>query len=391
MAKRKGNTQGGSFFGYLLLCFIIVGLVGAIGEWLHISFWAAALVVISAPLVFAAAIILAWFSGKALIRKLKKIWNTTMPLPAPPNEEPVHIQSIPANPKKFQVDLKGSDTEQTDILQPSIKLYFNTHQERGGLGHLLSQPVQDCTILTITATGYGSDSGEIIELAAIRLRDLEPTDTFQSLIRPKKKLTTEWISRTGITNLMLSKAPSINNVLPAFVDFLGDDVVVSFNTKSSMHFLYDVLLSNTDHVLSNDYLDLQRLAWKIMPDIEPKTISDISDRLGISEGHNGRIMGQCEILASCYKMMAKMSSEMPTVEAPTECNNGTTLDDLLIPAIDWVIQNNTASTSALRREFGIGYSRAQSLMQQIELLGVVGPPQGNKPREILMGINPLKD
>lgn len=409
MAKRKSNTQSGSFLGYLILCFIIVSLIGVIGEWLHISFWAAAMVVISAPIVFVVAIILALFSAKALIKALNNKWRSRSQLPETPNTESVHIQSNPVNIAQYQPDFKGQDSKdpegkgldakgskeadarQIDIMRPSVKLYFNTQQERGGLGHLLSQIAQDCTILAITATGYGSDTWEIIELTAIKLRDLEPVDTFQSLIRPTKKLTQEWISKTGITNLMLSKAPGVNNVLPAFVDFLGDDVVVSFNTQSTMYFLYDLLLAYTDHVLSNNYLDIQRLAWKILPDIEPQKLSDISIRLGVSEGHSGRTMGQCEILASCYQLMAKISSEMPTNELQTECRNGTTLDELLVPAIDWIIDNNIASVSALRRKFGIGYSRAQSLMQQIELLGVIGPPQGNKQREVLMGINPLKD
>lgn len=391
MASRKRNTRGGPFWIYLLICFLIVVLVGAIAEWLHISFLSAVLVIITVPVILFVSINLALFSAKPLITKLREKWFCNMPSHEPPSFGKDHIQTVPDDISDNKRYAKMTDAAELNILRPRVTAYCNKPKERGGLGHMLNQPVQDCTIVVIAATGYGADTGEIIELTAIKLRGLEPVEVFQSLIRPTSKLTNELISETGITNLMLSKAPCAHNVFPAFVDFLGDDVVVGFNAKSTMSFLYDVLLNHTDHVLSNNYLDMQRLAWEMWPGIEAQSISDISNHLGASEGHSGRTMGKCETLASCYQLMAKMSFEIPADEVPAENGNGVTLDELLIPAIDWIIDNNTASTSALRREFRIGYTRAQSLMQQIELLGVVGPSQGSKSREVLMGVNPLKD
>ena len=265
-------------------------------------------------------------------------------------------------------------------------------EQRGGLGHRLDQYVRDCVILEITATGYGSETGEIIEISAIKLRDLVVTDTFSTLIKPQKKLSPDQIRGSGITNLMLAKAPGIDHVLPALWDFMEGEAIVSFRTQSTMFFLYDVFLAHTDHVLSNDYLDLQSLAWKTLPDIEPEHLSDISLRLGSPHADSTRTMGRCEVMAACYQRMAGMDDERSTEPEqlqPTQA--ATSLDDLLIPAIDWIIQDKNASTGALRKEFGISYDKAKSLMNQIELLGVVGPSNGNKPRDVLMGVNPLKD
>lgn len=265
-------------------------------------------------------------------------------------------------------------------------------ERRGGLGHRLDQYVRDCVILEITATGYGSDTGEIIEISAIKLRDLVVADTFSTLIKPQEKLSPEQIRSSGITNLMLAKAPGIDHVLPALWDFLEGEAIVSFRTQSTMFFLYDVFLAYTDHVLSNDYLDLQSLAWKTLPDIEPEHLSDISLRLGSPQADSTRTMGCCEVMADCYQRMAGMDDEQPAEPEQLQLDQAATpLDDLLIPAIDWIIQDKNVSTSALRKEFGIGYDKAKSLMDQIELLGVVGPSNGNKPRDVLMGVNPLKD
>lgn len=62
-------------------------------------------------------------------------------------------------------------------------------------------------------------------------------------------------------------------------------------------------------------------------------------------------------------------------------------DELLQEAAEWVLDTKRASVSALQRRFRIGYTRAGRLMDSMERLGIVGPAEGAKPREILMDKN----
>ena len=50
----------------------------------------------------------------------------------------------------------------------------------------------------------------------------------------------------------------------------------------------------------------------------------------------------------------------------------------------FVVQNQQGSTSAIQRRFSIGYNRAGRIMDQIEAAGIVGKPEGGKPREVLI-------
>ena len=61
-----------------------------------------------------------------------------------------------------------------------------------------------------------------------------------------------------------------------------------------------------------------------------------------------------------------------------------TNDEKLDEAIDVVFSNGGASTSALQRALKIGYGRAARLVDIMEQLGIVGPPDGNKPRQLMM-------
>ena len=61
-------------------------------------------------------------------------------------------------------------------------------------------------------------------------------------------------------------------------------------------------------------------------------------------------------------------------------------DPLLEEAKDLVVRTGKASASYLQRRFRIGYARAASLLDMLEQKGIIGPADGSKPREVLVGI-----
>jgi S-DNA-T family DNA segregation ATPase FtsK/SpoIIIE len=57
-------------------------------------------------------------------------------------------------------------------------------------------------------------------------------------------------------------------------------------------------------------------------------------------------------------------------------------DPLFDDAARLVATNQSGSTSLLQRKFSIGYNRAGKIMDQLEAAGIVGPPEGSKPRQV---------
>ena len=53
-------------------------------------------------------------------------------------------------------------------------------------------------------------------------------------------------------------------------------------------------------------------------------------------------------------------------------------------AVQLVTELQTASVSMLQRRFRVGYSRAARIVDQMEMRGVVGPPDGSRPRQVLI-------
>ncbi len=60
------------------------------------------------------------------------------------------------------------------------------------------------------------------------------------------------------------------------------------------------------------------------------------------------------------------------------------LDDLIHDAARLVVQSQHGSTSMIQRRLKLGYNRAGRIMDQLEALGIVGPAEGSKPREVLV-------
>ena len=84
---------------------------------------------------------------------------------------------------------------------------------------------------------------------------------------------------------------------------------------------------------------------------------------------------QAEILARIERSDANGSS------SKEQSNGG---DELLMDAIELVIDSGKASVSMLQRRFRIGYNRAARIVDIMEEMGVVGPQDGSSPRQVIM-------
>lgn len=71
---------------------------------------------------------------------------------------------------------------------------------------------------------------------------------------------------------------------------------------------------------------------------------------------------------------------------PSDASGGTCTDDdpLVWEAADIVVSSGLGSTSNIQRRLKVGYSRAGRIMDMLEEKGIVGPPNGSKPREVLV-------
>ena len=64
-------------------------------------------------------------------------------------------------------------------------------------------------------------------------------------------------------------------------------------------------------------------------------------------------------------------------------------DKLFREAAEVCVQHQGGSTSLLQRRLKVGYGRAARIIDQLHLAGILGPPDGSKPRDVLIGLDDL--
>jgi S-DNA-T family DNA segregation ATPase FtsK/SpoIIIE len=147
-----------------------------------------------------------------------------------------------------------------------------------------------------------------------------------------------------------------------------------------------------------------RLAFQVSSKVDSRTILDMNgadkllgrgDLLFLPPGKPKPIRAQGTFLtdAEIEKVTAflreqrapeydSMLMEQQTRQATSAVEEGD--DEMYDTAKNLVLDTGQASTSFLQRRLRIGYGRAARILDQMEQEGIVGPPQGSKPREIII-------
>jgi DNA polymerase-3 subunit epsilon len=103
----------------------------------------------------------------------------------------------------------------------------------------LGTPLFDVTfcVLDLETTGASPSDCSITEIGAVKVRGGEVIGTFQTLVDPGRPIPPFITILTGITHAMVIQAPPIDEVLPAFLEFIGSSVIVGHNVAFDLRFL----------------------------------------------------------------------------------------------------------------------------------------------------------
>ncbi|MCG8918625.1 DEDD exonuclease domain-containing protein [Actinokineospora sp. PR83] len=103
----------------------------------------------------------------------------------------------------------------------------------------LGTPLRDTTfvVFDLETTGGSHEQDAITEFGAVKVRGGEVLGEFATLVDPGRGIPPEIVTLTGITDFMVSSAPGIEVVLPAFLEFAAGAVLVAHNSGFDVGFL----------------------------------------------------------------------------------------------------------------------------------------------------------
>ncbi|WP_159449635.1 DEDD exonuclease domain-containing protein [Demequina sp. NBRC 110057] len=103
----------------------------------------------------------------------------------------------------------------------------------------IGEPLSATTFVVVDLETTGASPADcgITEIGAVKTRGGEVIGEFQTLVDPGSPIPPMIVALTGITDAMVVAAPRIEQVLPAFLEFLGDAVLVAHNARFDVGFL----------------------------------------------------------------------------------------------------------------------------------------------------------
>ena len=176
----------------------------------------------------------------------------------------------------------------------------------------------DYIVIDTETTGLDYEFNDLIEICAVRYSAGQPIDKFSSLVQPplsycyddesddwKNQYVDPYITElTGITNDMLSTAPTIDQVIPDFLAFIGSALLIGHNVNFDINFLYDAA-EKCGQVLSNDFIDTLRICRKVFPELKHHRLQDITNVFGLDNSEAHRAEPDCIATAQCYELVRK--------------------------------------------------------------------------------------
>ena len=188
-------------------------------------------------------------------------------------------------------------------------------------GNLLKDYVKDYTVFDLETTGFRPDYDSIIEISAVKVVGGKVTDTFSSLVNPGRPIPYRATMVNGISNEMVEDEPALEVIFPAFIEFIGEDILVGHNIHSfDMKFIWrasEILFGQT---ISNDYLDTLTMARRCLPQLAHYKLVDIAAYYGISTAGAHRALNDCLMNQQCFELMAKESVKVSQKLCP-RCGN----------------------------------------------------------------------
>ncbi len=154
-------------------------------------------------------------------------------------------------------------------------------------------------VFDIETTGLSQKHNKIIEIGAVKLKNGEVTDRFSHFVNPEIPIPYQIEQLTSINDEMVINEPTIDVILPQFIDFCGDAIVVAHNASFDTGFIKknaaDMGLS-----FNNTIMDTMTLSHILLPELGKFTLDRVCKALNIKNEHHHRAVDDAEATAKIF-------------------------------------------------------------------------------------------
>ena len=264
-----------------------------------------------------------------------------------------------------------------------------------GIPHLLAPVVTDAKEAAMRLKWIvGKMDERYKQLQAKAVRNIEG---YNKEVGPEERLPYWVVVVDELADLMMVSAGEVQNSLVRLAQIaraVGIHLIVA-TQRPSVDVVTGLIKANFP----------TRIAFQVASKVDSRTVLDANgaeqllgkgDMIFVPPGASRQVrvhgawVADNEVKAICEFLRKQGAAvyekvEMPTLDADAGGGDGEDRDDVYWDAVNLVIAQKAASISFLQRRLGLGYPKAARFIDMMELDHIIGPGQGAKPREILVG------
>ncbi|SDJ01165.1 PolC-type DNA polymerase III [Salimicrobium halophilum] len=185
------------------------------------------------------------------------------------------------------------------------------------------RPLKDATyiVFDVETTGLSAVYDKIIELAAVKVKEGEIMDRFESFANPHQPLSETTVELTGITDDMVKDAPEIDEVLKDFKEWTADDILVAHNASFDMGFLNTGYESVGLEKSTNPVIDTLELARFLLPELKNHRLNTLCKKFDIELTQHHRAIYDAEATGYLLWKLIKKAIEEKQIENHINLND----------------------------------------------------------------------
>ena len=165
-------------------------------------------------------------------------------------------------------------------------------------------------VFDIETTGLSVQNCKITEIGAVKIKNGEIIDTFNTFVNPEVPIPEEIVELTSITDDMVKDAPKVDEALRMFFGFIGGErkLLVAHNADFDTGFIR-YAAKECGMPFNNPYLDTVALSRHINPSLKKHKLDVLAEYYGLGDFNHHRACDDAAMLAAIYFKMIKSMRE----------------------------------------------------------------------------------
>jgi len=166
-----------------------------------------------------------------------------------------------------------------------------------------------CVVFDLETTGFSPVKNRIIEIGAVKVEEGKVIDRFSSFVNPGGPIPFRIENLTGISDETVKDAPSIEEILPAFLKFCEGSYLCAHNADFDVSFLSENAKRLGIFEAPFTYVDTMGLSRAFLPHKRNYKLDTVAKELSVSLGDHHRAVNDAECAAGIYLKLLKRAGD----------------------------------------------------------------------------------